>query len=80
MVLAFSQSVHLALATPTIYGVPMFVNVVRMTPRFVLYLLFAVALSLLAFAVAAASFLGFTLALEGWATNPTTSIQSPVQR
>jgi hypothetical protein len=58
----------------------MFVNVVKMTPRFVLYLLFAVALSLVAFAVAGASFLGLTLALQGWATTPTTTIQAPAQR
>jgi len=57
----------------------MFVTVVKMTPQIVGSLLFAVALSLLAFAVAAASFLGVTLALQGWAANPPTTIHAPVQ-
>jgi hypothetical protein len=68
------------LATPTFYGVAMFVHVVKMTPRFVMYLFFAVTLTLLAFAVAAVSFLGFTLAVQGWAANPPTTIHAPVQR
>jgi len=57
----------------------MFVTVVKMTPRIVGSLLFAVTLSLLAFAVAAASFLGVTVALQGWAANPPTTIHAPVQ-
>ena len=57
----------------------MLVTIVRMTPRIVGSLLFAVTLSLLAFAVAAMSFLGVTLALQGWAANPPTTIQAPVQ-
>lgn len=71
------QPLHLAPATRTFYRVPMLVNAVKMTPRFVIYLIFAVALSLLAFAVAGASFLGLTLALQGWATTPSTTIQVP---
>jgi hypothetical protein len=57
----------------------MLVTIVRMTPRIVGSLLFAVTLSLLAFAVAAMSFLGVTLALQGWAANPPTTIQAPIQ-
>jgi len=57
----------------------MFVNVVKMTPRIVGSLLFAVALFLLAFAVAAVSFLGVTLALQGWVANPPTTIHAPIQ-
>ena len=57
----------------------MLVTIVRMTPRIVGSLLFAVTLSLLAFAMAAMSFLGVTLALQGWAANPPTTIQAPVQ-
>ena len=57
----------------------MFVTVVKMTPQIVGSLLFAVALSLLAFTVAAASFLGVTVALQGWAANPPTTIHAPVQ-
>lgn len=67
------------LATLKSYGVPMFVNGVKMAPRIVMYMFFAVTLTLLAFAVAAVSFLGFTLAVQGWATNPPTTIQAPVQ-
>jgi hypothetical protein len=61
------------------YHVPMFVHVVKMTPRIVMYMFFAVTLTLLVFAVAAASFLGLTLAVQGWATSPPTTIQAPVQ-
>jgi|GEM_PF-1128627 len=62
-----------------IYGVRMFVNVVKMTSRMVGSLLFAIALSLLAFAVAAVSMLGVTLALQGWVANPPTTIHAPLQ-
>jgi hypothetical protein len=68
------------LAALTSYGVPMFVHVVKMAPRFVMYMFFAVTLTLLVFAVAAASFLGLTLAVQGWATGPPTTIHAPVQQ
>jgi hypothetical protein len=58
----------------------MFVTVVKKVPRLVGSLLFAVILTLLAFGVAAASFLGVTLALQGWATHPLTTINAPAQR
>ena len=67
------------LAPLTSYGVPMIVHVMKMAPRFVIYMFFAVTLTLLVFAVAAASFLGLTLAVQGWATSPPTTIQAPVQ-
>ena len=57
----------------------MFVSVVKMTSRIAGSLLFAIALSLLAFAVAAVSMLGVTLALQGWVANPPTTIQAPLQ-
>jgi uncharacterized membrane protein len=58
----------------------MIVNAVKMAPRFVLNLFFAVALCLAVVLVAAASFLGLTLALQGWATSPQpTTIQAPVR-
>jgi hypothetical protein len=63
------------------YGVPMIVNAVKMAPRFVMNLVFAVALCLAVLFVAAASFLGLTLALQGWATNSSsTTIQAPAGR
>jgi hypothetical protein len=62
-----------------IYGVRMFVSVVKMTSRIVGSLLFAITLSLLAFAVAAVSMLGVTLALQGWVANPPTTIHAPLQ-
>ena len=68
------------LATLTFYRVRMFVNAVKMAPRLVMTVLVTVVLTLLAFAVAAASFLGFTLAVQGWAANPPTTIHAPVQR
>jgi hypothetical protein len=61
------------------HGVPMFVKVVKMTPRIVMDMFFAVTLTLLAFAVAAMSFLGFTLAVQGWAANPPITIHAPAQ-
>ena len=65
------------LATSRSYRVPMFVHVVKMAPRIVAYMFFAVTLTLLVFAVAAASFLGLSLAVQGWATNPPTTSQAP---
>ena len=63
------------------YGVPMIVNAVKRAPRFVINLSFAVALCLAVLLVAAASFMGLTLALQGWATNPSpTTIQAPAGR
>jgi hypothetical protein len=61
------------------YGVPVFVNVVKMAPRIVMDMFFAVTLTLLAFAVAAMSFLGFTLAVQGWGANPPITIHAPAQ-
>jgi len=58
----------------------MSLNVVRKAPRFVLTLLFAVVLTLVAFALAALSFLGFTVVVQGWAANPPTTINAPSQR
>ena len=61
------------------HDVPMFVNVVKMAPRIVMDMFFAVTLTLLAFAVAAMSFLGFPLAVQGWAANPPITIHAPAQ-
>jgi len=47
----------------------MFVNAVKMAPRFVMSLTLAVALSLAVLLMATVSVLGFTLALQGWATS-----------
>jgi hypothetical protein len=58
----------------------MFVKVVKYIPRFIVSMLAAVVLTLLAFGVAGASFLGVTMALQGWATHPGTTINAPVQR
>jgi hypothetical protein len=60
----------LALSGPRIYGVPMIVNAVKMAPRYVINIFFAVVLCLAVVMVAAASFLGLTLAVQGWAANP----------
>ena len=68
------------LATLKIYPVPMFVNAVKMVPRFIMSLFFAVALTLLVFAVAGVSFLGVTLAVQGWAASPPTTIHAPTAR
>ena len=65
--------------TLAFYGVPMFVHGVKMAPRIVLHLCFAVTLALVVFAVVAASFLGLSLAVQGWATSPPTTIQAPAQ-
>ena len=68
------------LAIQRIYGVRMFVNAVKMAPRFIWYLICAVVLTLLLFAVAGVSFVGFTLAVQGWAANPPTTIHAPASR
>jgi hypothetical protein len=61
----------------TFYLVPMFVNTVKMSSRMVMTVIFAVVLTLLVFAVAGASILGVSLAVQGWATNPPTTIHAP---
>jgi hypothetical protein len=74
--------VWLAVIVALVIG-PLYVTMKAMqaaTPFLILYLVFAVALTLTAFAVAAASFLGFTLALQGWATTAPTTIHAPAQR
>jgi hypothetical protein len=58
----------------------MIVNAVKMAPRLTWYLICAVALALLVFAVAGVSFVGFTLAVQGWAANPPTTIHAPASR
>jgi hypothetical protein len=69
------------LATVRIYGVAMIVHAVKMAPRFVMNIFFAVVLSLAVLAVAGASILGLTLALQGWAASPpSTTINVPSQR
>ena len=68
------------LATPAIYRVGMSFNAVKTAPRVVLNLLFAVVLTLLVIGVTAASLLGVSLAVHGWATNPSTTIQAPLHR
>ena len=66
--------------TPAIYRVGMFLPAVKTAPRVVLNLLFAVVLTLLVIGVTAASFLGLSLAVQGWAANPSTTIQAPLHR
>ena len=66
--------------TPAIYRVGMSFNAVRTAPRVVLNLLFAVVLTLLVIGVTAASLLGLSLAVQGWAANPSTTIQAPLHR
>ena len=75
-----SSAQDLVHAKMTSYGVRMFFNAVKTAPRVVVYLLFAVVLTLLVFAVAAASFLGLSLAVAGWAASPPTTIHAPLQR
>jgi hypothetical protein len=58
----------------------MSVKAMKRAPRFVMTLLFAVVLTLLVFAVAGVSFLGFTVVIQGWAANPPTPIHAPSQR
>jgi len=59
----------------------MIVKAVKLAPRLVTSLFFAVTLWLAVLLVAAVSVLGLTLALQGWASNPpSTTIQGPAQR
>jgi hypothetical protein len=58
----------------------MFIDVVKMTSRIVMYLVAAVTLTLLVFAVAGGSFLGLTLAVQGWAANPPPTLHAPSQQ
>jgi hypothetical protein len=59
----------------------MIVKAVKLAPRLVTSLIFAVTLWLAVLLVAAVSVLGLTLALQGWASNPaSTTIQVPAQR
>jgi hypothetical protein len=59
----------------------MIVNAVKMAPRYVISIFFAVVLCLAVLMVAAASFLGLTLAVQGWAANPPSStIHGATQR
>ena len=56
----------------------MIVNAIKMPPRLVLTLIYTVILILLVCAVAGASVLGISLAVQGWATNPSeTTIHAP---
>jgi len=68
------------LAILTLYLVRMFVNALKMSSRMVLTVIVTVFLLLLVFAVAGASILGVSLAVEGWAANPPTTIQVPASR
>jgi hypothetical protein len=58
----------------------MIINALKMSSRLVLTVLFTVVLTLLVFAVAGASILGVSLAVQGWAANPPTTIQAPASR
>ncbi|MEP7193604.1 MAG: hypothetical protein ABI903_12150 [Actinomycetota bacterium] len=58
----------------------MFVNAVKRAPRFVMSVIATVVLALLVFAVAGASVLGVSLAVQGWAAHPPTTVHAPVQR
>jgi len=58
----------------------MFVNAVKKAPRLVMTLIATVVLALLVFAVAGASILGVSLAVQGWAAHPPTAVQAPVTR
>ena len=68
------------LAILTLYLVRMFVNALKMSSRLVMTVIFTVILTLLVFAVAGASILGVSLAVQGWAANPSTTIQAPASR
>ena len=68
------------LAILTLYLVRMFVNALKMSSRLVLTVIVTVILLLLVFAVAGASILGVSLAVEGWAATPPTTIQVPASR
>ena len=59
----------------------MIVNAVKMAPRYVINIFFAVVLCLAVAMVAAVAFLGLTLAVQGWAANPpSTTIHGTSQR
>jgi hypothetical protein len=58
----------------------MFVKVVKYIARFFVSMVAAVVLTLLAFGLAGASFLGISMAVQGWATHPGTTVNAPVQR
>jgi hypothetical protein len=58
----------------------MIVNAVKRAPRLVMTVIATVVLTLLVFAVAGASVVGVSLAVQGWAAHPPTTIQAPVQR
>jgi hypothetical protein len=59
----------------------MIVNAAKMAPRYVINIFFAVVLCLAVAMVAAASFLGLTLAVQGWAANPpSATINAPSQQ
>ena len=64
----------------TFYLVRMLVNALKTSSRLVLTVIFTVILTLLVFAVAGASILGVSLAVQGWAANPPTTIQAPAAR
>jgi hypothetical protein len=64
----------------TFYLVRMFVNALKTSSRLVMAVIFTVILTLLVFAVAGASILGVSLAVQGWAANPSTTIQAPASR
>ena len=64
----------------TFYLVRMFVNALKTSSRLVVTVIFTVILTLLVFAVAGASILGVSLAVQGWAANPPSTIQAPVSR
>ena len=68
------------LAILTFYLVRMFVNALKMSSRMVLTVIVTVFLLLLVFAVAGASILGVSLAVQGWAANPSATIQAPAAR
>ena len=75
-----SSSKDLALTIRTFYLVRMIINALKMSSRLVLTVIVTVILLLLVFAVAGASILGVSLAVQGWAANPPTTIQAPASR
>jgi hypothetical protein len=68
------------LTIPTFYLVRMFVNALKTSSRLVLTVISTVILTLLVFAVAGASILGVSLAVQGWAANPPTTVHTPASR
>lgn len=60
----------------------MLVNTVKQAPRFAISIFAAVVIFLLVIGLAAASLLGLSMVIQGWATNPTnpaTSISGAAQ-